>query len=74
MSKIVRYEHHGVNVAVREDLKGRHWEHCLCHSCAKLNLQDRQSSCPIANALYALCVLTGCTTPVFECPKYEEPI
>jgi len=31
--KIVEYEHHGENVKVREDLKGRHRDHCLCFRC-----------------------------------------
>ena len=66
-----RYEHHGRTVWVRSDLKGRHREHCLCHSCAKLNTEDWAANCPIASLLYAFCVQTGCTTPVFECPEFR---
>ena len=28
---IERYKHHGANVAVNSELKGKHSEHCLCH-------------------------------------------
>ena len=32
----VQYNHHGIDVVVREDLKGTHREHCLCHApCGK---------------------------------------
>ena len=33
---IVKYKHHGVNVSVREDLKGKHREHCLCWICLEI--------------------------------------
>jgi hypothetical protein len=60
-----QYEHHGKLVWVRNDLKGKHRENCLCFSCAKLNIKDREKNCPIANALYDLCVQFNLTTPVF---------
>jgi hypothetical protein len=66
------YKHHGRNVFVRSDLKGTHREHCLCFSCQKFTPEDRKGNCAIANALYSLCVLTGITTPVFECPEFLE--
>ena len=66
-----QYKHHGQNVWVRKDLRGRHREHCLCHSCKKLDMENRENTCPIAELLYRFCVLTGCTTPVFECPKFD---
>ena len=69
---IIQYEHHGNTVAVREDLKGKHREHCLCYSCGLFIPEDRSANCKTANALYALCCLTGCTTPVWECPEFEE--
>jgi len=69
---ITEYSHHGRIVKVREDLKGKHREYCLCHRCKKLNTEDRDNNCNIANTLYALDVLTGLTTPVFECPHFAE--
>ena len=70
---IVQYEHHGVLVSVREHLKGRHREHCLCWRCGRFRPTDRSGNCPIANTLYALCVLAGITTPVWECPQFKPP-
>jgi len=70
--RIVTYVHHGDIVSVREDLKGRHREHCLCWRCSNFTPDDRGNSCPIANTLYALDVLAGITTPVWECPKFYE--
>ena len=72
MSKIERYEHHGHIVAVQSHLKGKHWDHCLCAKCKKLNLDSRDENCPIANELYALCVAHNVVTPVFECEQFEE--
>jgi len=66
-----RYEHHGQEVAVRADLKGRHREHCLCFSCEKFSITDSpEEKCPIANLLYAVCIQTGITAPVWECPAF----
>lgn len=70
---ITRYEHHGVEMAVREDMKGRHREHCLCFSCAKFHPEDRERNCRVANLLYAVCQAMGIVTPVWECGAgYEE--
>jgi len=70
--KYIQYNHHERQVWVREDLKGCHSEHCLCYSCTKFRPGDREQNCPIANALFSLDVLTGITTPVWECPEFEE--
>ncbi|KKN89770.1 hypothetical protein LCGC14_0236160 [marine sediment metagenome] len=68
---VVRYIHHGTWVAVEEDLKGKHQKYCLCYRCDELNTEgNRNLNCPIANALYRLDVLTGITTPVWECPEF----
>lgn len=72
MGKIVWYEHHGWSVAVDEEFQGLHRDHCLCYRCGKFCLEDRESNCPIANALYRFLVLTGLVTPVWECPQFEE--
>jgi hypothetical protein len=69
---IYRYEHHGQVVAVQDHLRGRHREHCLCFSgCAKFK-PGSPDNCPIASELYLLCVAHNLTTPVWECPRYEE--
>ena len=59
------YLHHGWNVTVRSDLKGKHREHSLCSACARV------TTCSRANLLYAVCIQTGMVTPVYECPKFE---
>ena len=71
--QIQRYTHHGAEVAVRADLKGKHREFCLCWSCARFRPDNREANCRIANDLYANCVKHSVVTPVFECPQYDGP-
>jgi len=76
MGNVINYKHHGNMVAVDEDLKGLHREHCLCHRCKRLKIPRGRwawlirwfINCPRANILYTFCVLFKMTTPVFECP------
>ena len=65
-----QYEHHGVRVWVRDDLKGKHRSFCLCFSCNKFK-PGKPDNCPIANDTYQNCVRHNLTTPVFECPVFE---
>jgi hypothetical protein len=69
---IIKYEHHGTVVSVDENLKGKHRECCLCFKCTKLDINDRNKNCERANELYAFCVKWDMTTPVFECPVFEQ--
>lgn len=69
--QIVKYEHHGKAMSVREDLKGKHREHCLCYSCGKFHPEDRTNNCPKAQRLYDLCVTEDVVTPVWECAAYK---
>jgi hypothetical protein len=69
---IERYEHHGAIVAVRSDLKGRHWEHCLCARCARFGYGPVGAKCARAEELYAFCAHNDMVTPVWECPAFEE--
>lgn len=71
-SKIIQYEHHGIEVAVRENLKGKHREHCLCFSCSKFNKDNPKTKCKIADSLYHFDMIHGLTTPVWECPEFKE--
>lgn len=70
--KFEQYEHHGTLTWVRQDLKGKHAEHCLCWSCARFHPESRDDNCPIANVLYRLDIVLNITTPVWECPLFEE--
>lgn len=72
MSEITTYEHHGVMVQVRKDLKGKHRDYCLCWQCDHFTPDDRAQNCAIANTLYGLCVLTGITAPVWECRVFKQ--
>ena len=72
--KVIRYNHHGVDVSVFEDLKGRHRKHCLCWSCGKFFPDGRVLNCKIANTLFAICQMMGITTPVWECPDFIDKI
>lgn len=62
-----RYNHHGHEVWVKKDLKGKHREHCLCWECERFKPDEREKSCVIANLVYALCVAEGLVLPVWEC-------
>jgi len=68
---ITLYEHHGKEVFVEERLRGKHREHCLCHQCAFLDVEDRENNCPIARTLYAMCCEFNIVTPVWECPVFK---
>jgi hypothetical protein len=70
MPHVSRYNHHGVDVSVIDEVKGQHRDHCLCFTCDAFNPGTEQN-CPIANAVYANCVAFSLVTPVYECPKYE---
>ena len=65
------YEHHGNMVHVNSELKGKHRDICLCWHCTKLD-PTGVNNCPIAAELYQLCIKHKLTTPVIECPVYEE--
>lgn len=71
MKKYIVYKHHGEHVHVREDLKGRHREHCLCYDC-ELFKPNMINNCPIAEKVYNLDRETGLTTPVWECMYFRQ--
>jgi len=66
------YVHHGNRVTVREDLKGRHREYCLCWQCTQFLPADRSKNCRIAELLFAVDRAHGIVTPVWECPDFQE--
>lgn len=66
------YSHHGEEVKVRSDLKGKHREYCLCYSCNKFYPNDEKKNCPISNSVYDNCIEFNIVTPVWECGDFEE--
>lgn len=65
-----KYVHHGKEVTVVSELKGKHRDVCLCYSCVNFH-PGAENNCPIARKVYSLCVEENLTTPVIECPAYE---
>ena len=71
MPDFIQYEHHFRKVWVRDDLKGKHREHCLCYRCKRFTEDPVGDPCLVAEELYDLCVKYGLTTPVYECPFFK---
>ena len=69
MGEIVRYYHHGCEVAVDEDLRGKHREHCLCFRCMNFN-PGTSASCDLSEQNYRACKINRMVMPVYECPKF----
>lgn len=65
------YNHHGRDVWVRSDLKGRHRDFCLCFSCDNFHPGQR-INCIIAQELYQNYLNFSVVTPVWECPHFKE--
>ena len=70
MTDIIRYQHHGIEVAVREHLRGKHKDYCLCWMCENYHPETPEKNCRTANLLFAIDVLCNLVTPVWECPNY----
>ena len=73
MSKYLKYNHHGKDVWVREDLKGKHRDVCLCFSCRRF-FPGEDRNCNIAKELFKNCIKFDLVTPVFECPEFFEGV
>jgi len=69
--KYEKYKHHGAEVWVRSDLKGKHRDYCLCWSCNQFH-PGQKINCPAAQVLYQNCVTFDVVTPVWECPNFER--
>jgi hypothetical protein len=72
MGKIVEYVHHGVNVKVDEDQKGKHKLFCLCFTPCSNFYPGEDRNCQIAQLLFAIDKAFGLVTPVWECPLFHE--
>lgn len=72
---IEKYEHHGTEVSVISEFKGRHRDLCLCwQDCKKFHPSSpvEGANCPIAKAVFENCVIYDLVTPVLECARYEK--
>lgn len=69
---VERYLHHGCDVAVVSEVKGKHREHCLCFLNCRWFKPGQVDNCQIAQMLYENAVKNSMVTPVYECRKYEE--
>jgi len=68
---VIKYNHHGKDVFVFEELKGKHRDMCLCFKCSKF-LPGTLFNCRIAQATFDNCVKYHITTPMFECPEWDK--
>jgi len=68
---IEKYNHHGKDVFVRSDLKGKHRDNCLCFICEKFK-PLKFNNCHIAEELFKNCKKFNVVTPVWECPEFNE--
>lgn len=69
---VEKYEHHGTEVNVQKRLRGQHRDHCLCFQECVYFKPGEDDNCEIAQTNYEMCVKFSLTTPVYECPKYEQ--
>jgi hypothetical protein len=67
---VEKYVHHGREVFVNSEVKGKHRDHCLCFACKKFK-PDTSENCPIANDTFENCKKHHLVTPVYECPSFE---
>jgi len=72
MPEFEQYEHHGNDVWVRKELKGKHREYCLCFSCQRLDIMDPENNCVIAKKIFQLCIENELVLAVWECPEFLE--
>jgi hypothetical protein len=68
---IIQYTHHGVEVWVREDLKGQHLKHSLCYQCSRFH-PGSTLNCRLAGLLQAVSRLLHVAIPVYECPIFHN--
>lgn len=64
---------HGREVTGFMEIAGQHRSYCLCwQGCEKFTPDNRETNCPIASELFAICVDNGVTTPVVECAEFTR--
>jgi len=68
---IEKYEHHGVEVSVNSEFKGKHRDICLCYTCKHFKPKDRDNNCYMAQDHYDWVIENDLVAPIMECPEYE---
>ncbi len=71
---IEKYIHHGKEVAVVSEVKGKHRNHCLCFLGCIYFKPNTAENCEIAQSNFDLCVKYNLVTPVYECSKFEQKL
>jgi hypothetical protein len=70
---VSQYTHHGVEVFVIDEMKGKHRDICLCfQGCGNFIPDNTEKNCPVAQAVFETCVMHHIVTPVLECPQFYE--
>jgi len=69
MGKIIWYTHHGAEVAVDEELKGKHREHCLCYRCSRFK-PNTPENCDYSEQHFRTCKINNMVMPVYECGDF----
>ena len=72
MVTITKVKKFGKELAVQEELVGKHRGHCLCwQECIHFK-PNEEDNCPVAQSLFEFNKKFGVTTPVWECETYES--
>ena len=66
-----QYEKNGQSVWVRQDLKGRQKEFCMCWDCNSFKPEAADKGCLIIRDVLALASQKAIVLPVWECPKFQ---
>ena len=70
MSNIERYEHHGTDVAVQSELKGKHREHCLCYQdCDRFVVANNSQAVVVRNLEREIKALLEYAEKGSTCPR-----
>lgn len=60
-------------VFVDSELRGKHREHGLCYNNCLDFKPGQPDNCEIAQSNYEQALKFGIVTPVYECPRYNNP-
>ena len=72
MLKVVKYNHHGVEVSTSLEYKGIYKQVCLCINGCKRFKPNTTENCEIAQANFENCVKFNTVQPITECPNFIQ--